>query len=491
MAVRDRNLFAWQAYVITMSIVSVALLAVMFFLWRSYSDLSTRLADAQTARQNATTEFQTSDKRVDRLLSMMGYSDFTEADLQQMAEEFKADAKLGQVEVDFAEAMKLFPPNQPANEKNLIGLPKFLIDTIRIRNGQIDSARDRETQLQTELAATVDRETKAREDAVNKQKAAEADLAKARQDHTTEITRLNTEKDEAVAMFGKYKASMDQKLAKFSSENTDLKRTVATLEETIQVKNDIINQFREPDFAAPQGSVVRVANGGTRLWINLGSADGLRQGVPFSVIDENEVNISKAKPKAKVVVIRVVEKHLAYAELTQQINYKNPVVPGDKIYSPAWRPGRKVGFALVGKMDMNGDRKDDIEQVRELIKLSGGVVDAEMDVNTQQTGKLSHETTFLVMGTDLTVPENANPDLLAQQQARLKDYAGFIAEARQNGIIQISLDKLMGYLKTEGSDRAVPLGNRIQGKDFAAKAQNSPPVSRGKVSDVYTPRKQP
>lgn len=491
MAVRDRNLFAWQAYVITMSIVSVALLAVMFFLWRSYSDLSTRLTDAQTARQNATTEFQTSDKRVDRLLSMMGYSDFTEADLQQMAEEFKTDAKLGQVETDFAEAMKLFPPNQPANEKNLIGLPKFLIDTIRIRNGQIDSARDRETQLQAELAATVDRETKAREDAVNKQKAAEADLAKARQDHTTEITRLNKEKDEAVAMFGKYKASMDQKLAKATSENAELKRTVATLEETVQVKNDIINQFRQPDFAAPQGSVVRVGNGGTRLWIDLGSADGLRQGVPFSVIDENEVNISKAKPKAKVVVIRVVDRHLAYAELTQQINFKNPVVPGDKIYSPAWRPGRKVGFALVGKMDMNGDRKDDIEQVRELIKLSGGVVDAEMDVNTQQTGKLSHETTFLVMGTDLTVPENANADLLAQQQAKLKDYAGFIAEARQNGIIQISLDKLMGYLKTEGSDRAVPLGNRIQGKDFAAKAQNSPPVSRGKVSDVYTPRKQP
>ncbi|MCR9293027.1 MAG: hypothetical protein NXI32_09940 [bacterium] len=490
MAVRDRNLFAWQAYVITMAFLSVGLLLGMFFLWRGYSDLDKRFKDQKSSLDNATQEFRTSERRVDRLLSMMGYGQYTDADLQQMAADFANDERLGEVEADYAEQMKLFPPNQPANEKNLIKLPKFLIDTIRIRNEQIDTARERAAQLQTELAATIDRETKAREAAVAAQKAAEADLAQARQQHAANIAKLNQEKEEEIQKFQANLAVKEKALTEVRAENSSLVAENARQSETIQTQMDIINQYREPDFAAPQGEVVRVANGGTVVWINLGSEDGLREGVPFSLIDESEINVSNASPKAKLVVTRIVAPHLSIGEVTERRDYRSPIIPGDKVYSPAWRKGRKVGFALVGLLDMNDDGNDDSAQVQELIRTSGGVIDEVMDTSGSRSGPgMTPNTSFLVLGSDLNLPENASPELRAQQQARMTTYAKFIAEARQNGIMQISIDKLMGYLKTEGADRTIPLGNRLSGDDFPIKEQPNPPVSQGKVSDIYTPRK--
>ena len=75
MAVRDRNMFAWQAYVITMSFVSVGLLLGMFFLWRSYSDLNKKYESQAASLQTKTDEGQQALLRVDRLLEMLGKGD--------------------------------------------------------------------------------------------------------------------------------------------------------------------------------------------------------------------------------------------------------------------------------------------------------------------------------------------------------------------------------------------------------------------------------
>src|SRR5690606_37688185 len=161
MAVRDRNLFAWQAYVITMSFVSVGLLLGMFFLWRSYSDLNKRFEEKDTQLSTARTEFTTSEARVGRLMSMLGYGEKTQQELDEEASRFASDERLGPVEKEFAQQMNLFAPNVDASEKNLMRLPKYLLDTVRVRNEDIDNARERETQLLAEKTATLQRETKA------------------------------------------------------------------------------------------------------------------------------------------------------------------------------------------------------------------------------------------------------------------------------------------------------------------------------------------
>lgn len=489
MAVRDRNLFAWQAYVITMSFVSVGLLLGMFFLWRSYSDLNKRLEDKNSQLATATTEFQTSEARVDRLMSMVGYGEKTDDEMKEAATRFASDEKLGPVEKEFAQLMTLFAPGVVGSEKNLIKLPKYLLDTVRSRNEDIDKARERETQLMAENAATLDRETKARAAAEKAQKAAEADLATTRQQHSDAIAQLNAQKKEALDSFDSYKKEYESKLATLSNTNRELTDANTTLAETVEKKMDELTEYTNLDFANPQGKVTGTADGGNVVWINLGRDDGLREGVAFTVIDESEVNTTEAKGKAHMVITRVIEDHphLSQARVT---DYKptQPIMVEDKVFSPAWRPGRTIGFALVGEMDINGDYQDDINEVRDLIRRSGGKIDAEIDSKGNRVANLpgmSPNTEYLVLGSDLGIIKGGNPEELAKQAA----YEKFRAEARRNGIIQISLDKLLGYLKADQAQKVVPLGDRIQGKDFPAELKIKPLSSTGKVSEIFEPRR--
>ena len=65
MAVRDKNLVAWQAYVITMAFISVGLMLGMFFLYRTYADTAKKSADMSTKYNEALTEAKKSESRRD------------------------------------------------------------------------------------------------------------------------------------------------------------------------------------------------------------------------------------------------------------------------------------------------------------------------------------------------------------------------------------------------------------------------------------------
>lgn len=488
MAVRDRNLFAWQAYVITMTIVSVGLLLGMFFLWRSASDLSSKYTTAEESLSSARSQFQDSESKVGLLRAMIGYGELDETGMEEQLTSFEADAELSEVVAAYRQAMTSFAPGVKANEKSLVKLPEYLLEAIRARNTDIEDARKKVNDLTAKLNATVQSETAARAAAETKLKEAVNDLETARQEHAKAMAAVNKERNDTIQSFTAYKTQRDTELA---AEKTKLAQSEAEKAQLAAANEDLqdqVNQFNEPDFASPQGRIMRVANGGTTIWIDLGSEDGLREGVPFSVLDESSVVISDARPKATIIVTKVISAHLSEARAVD-VNYKNIVVTGDMVYSPAWRPGRRVGFALVGMMDINGDGKDDIEQVRQLIERAGGKIDAEKPAKGQMINDpgMDHNTSWLVLGTDLSLPENANEALQAQQKAKAKDYEDFIKVARRNGVQQISLDKLMGYLKTKSSDRTVPLGNRTQAKDFPIRPGVSPPASRGSVSDIYSP----
>ena len=98
---------------------------------------------------------------------------------------------------------------------------------------------------------------------------------------------------------------------------------------------------------------------------------------------------------------------------------------------------RSVRFALVGSMDIDGDLKDDSYRLKELIRMATGSVDAVLNANLVSEGSLGSRTAFVVIGSDCT-----NND-----QEHLEKYAAFTKEAKNFGATEISLSKLMGYLK--------------------------------------------
>ncbi len=192
-----------------------------------------------------------------------------------------------------------------------------------------------------------------------------------------------------------------------------------------------------------QGKIVEVQDG--HVYINLGKADGLRKGVRFGVVDLDVTIVANARPKAQIEVVEVISstEHLSRCKVVSDKG-ANRIINGDGIYAPTWRPGKKVEFALIGKMDIDGDGNDDREAVKALIAQNGGQVTEELTVDTR----------WLVVG----------------QDANETDEGGlFQSEAKQLGISRINLDKLMGWLR----------GN--------VNAQKSSPNAKGSLNPRFNP----
>ena len=56
----------------------------------------------------------------------------------------------------------------------------------------------------------------------------------------------------------------------------------------------------------------------------------------------------------------------------------DPIRVGDIVYSAAWSPNQPTRFALVGKMDVNRDSRDDRAELKRMIHEAGGVVDFDL-----------------------------------------------------------------------------------------------------------------
>ncbi|MGN6543748.1 MAG: hypothetical protein ACTHK7_01775 [Aureliella sp.] len=483
MAARDRNLFAWQAYVITTSIISLGLLIGVFLLWRSYADLSKRNAEMASQMKTVQDENSKWTMRVNRLKSMLGYGTYTAEEINYMRDSLKDDPELGEIEKNYVTDMAVFDPN--VEKKDYPQFPIFLLETIRERNKQIDSARQVEQKLTREKAEITQREMAAREQAVKEKEEAVTELRQANEQHKQQIAKLNAEKDQIQAQVTKFKQDLEAKNGQLQAQVNQLAAENKKQAETIDTQKERIKLLLKDDFEEPAGEVINVAQGSRLVWINVGSDDGLREGVSFAVLDESTQNVADAKIKAEMVVEKVIEPHMAMARVTSP-NYTDPVLPGDLVYSPAWRKGRTVGFALVGLMDINGDGRDDRDMIKSIIERSGGKVDAEMLPNkTVQGPGMDVNTYAVVIGTDVAVGENATKE----QQDKAAAYAKFIGEAKSYGIPQMSMNRLMGFLKSKNDTRTIPLGDKTRASDFEPRSNGLTPESQGTVSDLFRQRR--
>ncbi len=214
-----------------------------------------------------------------------------------------------------------------------------------------------------------------------------------------------------------------------------------------------------------------VAEGGQIVWVNLGRNDQLRPGVRFGIIDPETTRLVDAKPKGHIEITEVMDDHQARGRvLTGALT--TPILRGDLIYSPTWEKGRKVQFALMGKLDIDGDGIDDRSTLRSLIIQSGGEIAEDLTPEGKSTGKMTADTRWLVVGEQFKVGANTDDSDNKQKEYRGK-YADMQQRARSLAISQINLDKLLSWLRSGGEDRSVPMGNSIRAADFTEKPPGS------------------
>ena len=340
--------------------------------------------------------------------------------------------------------------------------------------GIIQELNNQVTKLTAELASSnksnQDLREKMLQDIATEQKKladARANETKAQEDFNTVTNEAQASRSQLEATAQKFqdaanKANADKNtaVAKAEQERDAAASALGSKEEIIKIRTRERDELLVDTPDQYDGKILGVVAATKTVLINRGRADGVRAKMTFSVYDADDMNARTAKKKASLEVTRVLGDHRAEARITQ-INHVDPPISNDHIATPAWSPGESLGFALVGKMDIDKDGLDDREEVRLLITRGGGRIDAEEvvvdsggDKTSEVTGSVSVETRYVVVG---------DGALLGK---------GLLQQADDFSVERLSVSELLDLLGSTSRARAVTYDGTLRPGDFAPKSDS-------------------
>ena len=149
----------------------------------------------------------------------------------------------------------------------------------------------------------------------------------------------------------------------------------------------------------------------------------------------------------------------------------DPIMAGDKVFTPLWSPGQQNHFALTGIMNLDGDGRNQLNVVRRLIDQNGGEVDCWLDERGHKQGQVTSNTRFIVKG---DAPDKGSTETI-------KNHGDILRDAEHYQVHTITLPDFkqqMGYQKSSSVEH---FGTSAPSVD-AGKAPGAPrpPPSRPK-----------
>jgi hypothetical protein len=196
------------------------------------------------------------------------------------------------------------------------------------------------------------------------------------------------------------------------------------------IKNELrINVEFRP---IPVGRVLAANMALNYAFIDLGTKQGVVEGMRFSIYGPDTVFHPGLKPKG-VIEVKRAEDDRSQCQVIHQ-NLSDPVVTNDVLVNVAFDPtGRKPTFVLVGFLDLTGTRVDARDQIVTIIRLQGGEVlppdPSYVDVNTD----------FLLVGADWNRGDSKERLLWERDQA-------ITDKALKRSVTQLDLDTFLNYI---------------------------------------------
>ncbi len=427
----------------------------------SYHYKSNRLAEEAVAANN---KARTSDAARDKALM----------ENQQLKQwiGWAPDAAIAEIEQGYNDDMLMYGTNFDDDARNYRKLAGYLIGEVRKPSQQVvHSANPEKNEIALKTQA-VAREVAEKQTVIDARTALVTEFDGQRSKFAEYQKTITGQKDQLVTQLDATRGQIDQVKAKADRDVTAVSQQLAKAENLIQGFQRARSESSPEETQRADGSVSWVNQQASMVWLDLGSADGLRRGQTFSVYPESESTFDKNNVKATVEVTRVVSEHVSEARITSD-TLSDPILPKDKIHSPTFYPGRKVKFALVGFLDADGDGTSDRTMVRNLIATNGGEIVAEVDDAGKQTGTLEVDTRFLVIG--------ARPDERSGPAA-IQGYSRMVGEAQRFGIKQITLDQLLTDMGYRAEATTQTLGRGASGSDFRARPDEG--VNRQSTGNV-------
>jgi hypothetical protein len=426
-----------QAFIIILTLATISLLVGLLLVNNSRK---TQFARAEAATQASSTAQQAAAAAQAETAAIKEISGFgPEQTIDQIRETFDAD-------------MAKWAPGFPAESRQYRTVAGNIFEeNVKLIANAATNTQDVKKLKDSLLAVENEKEAQVKKFQAEMEKI-RSDAAAQREKFEEDYARINGEKDDIQKQMSELRAEHDAAMTKLEGEKTQLENQIAKLEQSIdKLRLGVPN----PDqFAQPaDGRVTGVSQRYETVYLDLGSADGLRPQVTFAVAEAGLEDAAAAEQKGSIEVTKIVGPHMAEARITSD-SATNPI--------------------------MTGDRKSDLEKLKSIVAASGGVVDAAPDETGKKQGSLKVSTRYLVLG------EYPNASNMGELKTSWNDLT---QEAESLGVKTIALEEFLSLMGWQVESRSIVMGAGARAADFPAEPMGEPmPRRPGKASGAFVPR---
>ena len=448
-------------------VMLAVVLGVTTYLYNKRADEATKAAVAAVANEklakDATAEKQ---KECDELKTLIGFPERSTEDIKkQFAEDMKTYGN-EKNETDTAAGGKaLFDPTTLYYSRLLAGMNKVIQDrTFEVVQSRAQYA-DLETRFKGREAAK-----DAAIDTFNKSFTnVKLDVEKTVEAFKSGQQATQAESDRIAGQVKTIRTAAEQATQAAAAAADAAKKVAQAKDKDIGEMAGKLNQLTRQEMDIPSGDITWVSLPNKLVWINRGRADSLQRQTRFTVYSGESTSGAKAVKKGTVEVTQIEGDHSAQCRILDD-RLADPIMAGDKVFTPLWSPGQQNHFALTGIMDLDGDGRNQLSIVRGLINQNGGMVDCEVDERGQKQGQITSNTRYLVVG---AAPDKSSPEFM-------KNHGDILRDAERYHVQTLKLSDFkqqMGYQKSSSVEHfgAGPPPSDVRTPGKAAKASKAAP----------------
>ncbi len=304
------------------------------------------------------------------------------------------------------------------------GTRTILEATNGINNQKLQVATEQTAATKKDLEDEHTKHEQARISLINKVDALQSDTNKQAQEIATLKNLIATREDE------------------FKKQNGDLRAILAEQRDRLDKTDTVLDK--------KDGTITFVDYSRGEVRTDLTRGTGAREQMILTIFDKSAPGLPSDKPKGTIELIQV-NNNGSIARIIDTKSSINPMKAGDQVYSASWDPNRPLQYALIGKIDINRDGRDDRADLKRMIESSGGTVVYDLPPGNigEETGKLSARISWYVVDERVPYrPQNAREikSLGTEDEGFLKKRTEAIKIARQDGIRPKPLERLLNEL---------------------------------------------
>lgn len=445
-------------------ILTIILGVSTLLLFNQYKESSTRAEADRKKAQEADQAQRAAEIELEKLRELIGVG---------------TSANLDEATAAFDEDMKNFAGTIPADKRFYRPALEFLSASLNQTNEQLVAAQDEIARLKESNRAFEEAKQKEVEQHQQAAQSAASDLATAQARFQDDLRKQLEANAEVVAQVEKKNQEIAQIQEQHRQQLETKDRMITDRDQEVASLVDRVKTLLGKGTVEYDGEIVRVNQQAGTVWINLGSADYLKPQTVFHVYTPGLPAAGERTAKGKIEVTRVIDGHLAEARIIED-KVSDLMARGDKVFTPLWSPGEQQRFAIAGRVDLGDGETQGRQQLRNLISLSGGVVDAEVDSEGNVSGVISPLTRYLVLGD--------RPALAAQPA-----FDAMVREAERLGVRVISVRTFLDQVGWRSNPRQlVQFGTRGNaGQIGGEQPDGGQRVSPGSVTDYFEKRRPP